>query len=298
MKGWMSFFFAVLLALLNRAPADRTFDVARIVVAPAETLSVTHQGTGKAVVFIPGMLGGAFSFRKVAQQLSADGGRVLIIDPLGTGGSSRPSRANYSMQAQAVRVAAVLDSMGIEQALVVGHSAGVPVALRLALLRPALVSYVVAVSGNASEKYSASNVRMAVRLAPILRLFGGARKAEQRVISGLREHSVDQSWITSDVVASYTAPYRNDLGGSLRVLSAVASSKEPFRLLGRLSELRAPVLLLYGTGARKPSVKEDDLAAFQAALPQMRVDTLAGVGAMVQEERPDLLVAAIRAAAR
>lgn len=292
----MSFLFAVLIALTGPPPADRTFDVDRIVVAPAETLTVTHQGTGKAVVFIPGMLGGAFSFRKVAQQLSADGGRVMIIDPLGTGGSSRPSKANYSMQAQAARVAAVLDSMGVEHAVVVGHSAGVPVALRLALLRPELVSSVVAVSGSASEKFAASNVRLAVRLAPILKLFGGARQAEKRVISGLREHSVDASWITSDVVASYTAPYRSDLTGTLRVLNAVATSKEPFPLLARLSEVRAPVVLLYATGARKPSIDADQLAAFQAALPQMRVDTLAGVGAMVQEERPDLLTAAIRAA--
>lgn len=290
--------FAALLSLFAFLHTAKEPDVSMIVVAPAETLSVTHRGTGTAVVIIPGMLGGAYSFRKVTAELSESYGRVLVIDPLGTGGSSRPRDANYSMQSQAVRIAAVLDSMDIKRAVVVGHTAGVPIALRLALLRPQLVSGVVAINGNASEKFEAGNVRMAVRLAPIIKLFGGKKKAEKRVVGGMKEHSADTTWITPDVVASYTEPYRKDLTGTLRVLDAVSRSKEPWPLLPKLGELRAPVTLLIGSGAPKQLGKPEDLAAFRAALPSMRVDSIGNAGAFVQEERPGVLVAAIRSVAR
>ena len=290
----MRFFTAVLLALFHRGPIDPATDIMHIVVAPAETLSVSTTGTGTPIVIIPGMLGGAFGFRKVTAALSSEDDRVLVINTLGTGGSSRPHDADYSMQAQAVRVAAALDSLGIEKALVVGHAAGAPVAFRLALLRPELVSGIVAVNGSASEKFSTGGIRMAVRLAPILRFFGGQKKAGQRVTAGLRENSADASWVTSDVVNAYTASYRKDLTGTLRVPKMVATAKEPWTLLPRLAELRVPVLLVVGTGAKKPAVKPDEVLALRAALPQMRVDTLAAVGHFVQEERPDLLVRAIR----
>jgi pimeloyl-ACP methyl ester carboxylesterase len=167
--------------------------------------------------------------------------------------------------------------------------------LRLALLRPQLVSGVVAINGSASEKFEAGNIRMAVRLAPIIKLFGGRKKAEKRVVGGMKEHSADTTWITPDVVAAYTAPFRNDLTGTLRVLDVVSRSKEPWPLLPRLGELRAPVTLLIGSGATKPLGKPEDVVAFRAALPALRVDSIASAGAFVQEERPDLLIAAIKA---
>ncbi|HEX6560367.1 MAG TPA: alpha/beta fold hydrolase [Longimicrobiales bacterium] len=289
----MKLLAAILFCLFNRAPAP--VSVHRVVVAPAETLSVTATGAGTPVVVIPGMLGGSFGFRKVTAELNAQGDRVIIIDPLGTGGSSRPDKANYSMEAQAARVAAAMDSLQIGRALVVGHAAGAPIALRLALLRPELVSGIVSVNGSASEHFSSGRMRMALRLAPVLKLFGGQQRAQQHVVNGLRESSADAAWVTDDVVAEYTAPYKTDFNGTLRVLKAVAFSKEPWPLLPRLQQLHVPVVLVLGTGSAKPAVKPDEVEAMRAALPTLRIDSVANAGAFVQEEQPDLLVRAIRA---
>lgn len=265
----------------------------RVVVAPAETLAVTVSGAGTPVVIIPGLLGGAFGFRKVVAEMSAAHERVLIIDPLGTGESSHPRDANYSMQAQAERVASVMDSLNIPSAAIVGHGAGVPIALRLALMRPAMATSILALNGNASEKFGSGPLRLALKLGPLLKLWGKQR-AQNRVVTELHEESADSAWITSDVVTSYTAAYRNDFGGMMRVLKAVSNAREPWPLLPRLSELHVPVMLMVGTGASKPGVKPEDMVAMHAAMPAMRVDTITGVGLWVQEERPDAVVRAIR----
>lgn len=288
----MTFLALVMLFLLNRAPHPAA-TVMRVMVAPAETLAVTATGTGSPIVIIPGLLGGAFAFRKVTAELDSTHERVLIVDPLGTGGSSHPRDANYSMQSQAERVASVLDSLGIKHAALVGHGAGVPIALRLALLRPELVSSMVSVNGNATEKFGSGPLRIALKLGPLLKLLGKTR-ATNHVIAELHQESADSAWITNDVVAVYTAPYKTDFGAMMRVLKSLSNSHEPWPLLPRLKDLHMPVLMLVGTGATKPGVKAEDLAAMRVALPAMRVDSLAGVGLWVQEERPDLLVRAIR----
>jgi pimeloyl-ACP methyl ester carboxylesterase len=290
----MSLLFSLFVALLHRAPADPALTVMHVVVAPAETLAVTTTGTGTPVVIIPGLLGGAFGFRKVTAQMNALHERVIIVDPLGTGGSSRPRDANYSMQAQAVRVAAALDSIGVRHAVIVGQAAGVPVAFRLALHRPDLVKSILAIGGDTGEKFSAGGLRMAVRLAPIIKLFGGEKKAKTHVVNGLRSASADSSWITTDVVAAYTAPYKQDFSTTLRILKNVMTAPEPWPLTPRLTGVRVPVVLLDPLAGEKRAIKPDELAAMKTAMPQMRVEALPNVGHFVQEERPDLVVAAIR----
>src|SRR5437667_9712905 len=96
-------------------------------------------GTGRPVAVIPGLFGAAFTFRKVLPLLVARGFRPIVIEPLGTGFSSRPAKADYSLDAQARRLAAVLDSLGSGPLLVLAHSLGAAMAFLLALDRPELV---------------------------------------------------------------------------------------------------------------------------------------------------------------
>lgn len=290
----MSLLIALFVALLHRAPADPAMTVMHVVVAPAETMAVTTTGTGTPVVIIPGLLGGAFGFRKVSAQMNALHERVIIIDPLGTGASSRPREADYSMQAQAVRVAAALDSIGVRHAVIVGQAAGVPVAFRLALHRPDLVKSILVIGGDANERFSAGGLRMAVRLAPIIKLFGGEKKAKSHVVNGLRSASADSSWVTNDVVAAYTAPYKQDFTTTLRILKSVMTAPEPWPLMPRLAGIHVPVVLLDPLAGEKRAIKPEDVATMKSELPQMRVESLPNVGHFVQEERPDLVVAAIR----
>jgi pimeloyl-ACP methyl ester carboxylesterase len=65
--------------------------------------------------------------------------RLLAPDRIGFGGSER-GRAEGSLAAQAASLAAVLDAEAGPPAVVVGHSLGGPIAVRLAVDRPDLVA--------------------------------------------------------------------------------------------------------------------------------------------------------------
>jgi pimeloyl-ACP methyl ester carboxylesterase len=71
--------------------------------------------------------------------------RLLAPDRLGFGGSAR-GKAEPSLARQAAALAAVLDAEPGEPAVVVGHSLGGPIAIRLAVDRPELVAALVMVA--------------------------------------------------------------------------------------------------------------------------------------------------------
>jgi pimeloyl-ACP methyl ester carboxylesterase len=65
--------------------------------------------------------------------------RVIRVDLLGRGSPASPAD-RYDIRAQAGRVCAVLDSLGVSQVTVVGHSSGCTVATALAEQRPGAVA--------------------------------------------------------------------------------------------------------------------------------------------------------------
>src|SRR5262245_33400528 len=123
----------------------------RVVLAPGESLHVELSGEGEPVILIPGLFGTAYAFRHVAPLLNAAGFHTIVIEPLGSGGSSRPDRVDYSAGAQASRVAAVLDSLGVQGGLVIAHSAAASVAFRLAFRRPDLVAGTLSLESGPAE---------------------------------------------------------------------------------------------------------------------------------------------------
>src|SRR5918997_520164 len=129
----------LLLSLALLATPVDSIAVRDIQVAKGETLRTTTIGTGRPIVLIPGIFGGAYSYRKITGPLVAQGFRAIVVEPLGYGSSSHPKNADYSFGAQTERVARTLEQMGIKQALVVAQSTGAAIAFRLALQRPDLV---------------------------------------------------------------------------------------------------------------------------------------------------------------
>ena len=66
--------------------------------------------------------------------------RVIRIDLLGHGRSAKPAGARYEVPEQGRRAGVALDRLGVERAIVVGHSSGGTVATALAEQRPDLVT--------------------------------------------------------------------------------------------------------------------------------------------------------------
>jgi len=247
---------ALLGPLLAPAPAATGL----VPIRADELLRVEVAGRGPTLVLIPGLMGSAYGFRKVVGPLRDAGYRVAVIEPLGIGGSSRPKDADYSLTAQADRVAAVLQTLDAGPAVVVAHSVGASIAMRL---------------------------------APLLRLFGGAGRIRGHVRSTLIERSANPDWVTDEVVDGYMAGPSRDLGATLRAYGRMASAREPEALAPHLSSIRCPVRLVIGTATREGGISEAEIDQLRRSLPSFAIDAVPDAGHFVFEEKPRAVVAAV-----
>jgi len=265
-----------------------------VVVAPAETMHVeAWAGTGRPVAVVPGLFGASFTFRKVVPLLAAQGFRPIIIEPLGTGFSSRPPKADYSLAAQAHRLAAVLDSLHSGPVLVLAHSLGAAIAFRLAIDRPDLVSGIVSLEGGPTEEATTPTFRSAMRYLPWVKLLGGISLVRRKIRGMLLDSSGDRSWVTDGVIMGYTLGEARDFDATLKTFLAMSRSREPAKLAPRLGDIACPVTLLVGTAPHDGDVPPQEVALMRKALLSFAVDSELGAGHYLQEERPAAVVTAV-----
>lgn len=74
--------------------------------------------------------------------------RSILIDFLGYGYSDRPTDYSYSMEEQAKTVASLLESLGLKNNVLIGHSMGGSIAILLAHSRSDLISRLIIAEGN------------------------------------------------------------------------------------------------------------------------------------------------------
>src|SRR5438067_13705138 len=258
-----------------------------------ESLAVATAGAGEPVVLIPGLFGSEFGFRKLVPLLNAAGYRTIVIEPLGVGSSGRPAHANYSLTAQADRIAAVLDSLGVRRALVVAHSIGGSEAFRLAYRRPDLVRALLSIEGGPTERAITPAFKRALRLAPWIKLLGGIRLIRRKIRGMLMDSAGDASWVTDSVVLGYTAAAGRDLDATLKAYLAMANAREPELLAPHLPQVRCPVRLMVGGARHDGDVGAREVQLLERTLPAFVLDSVPAVGHFIQEEEPGAVLAAV-----
>ncbi|HUF49754.1 MAG TPA: alpha/beta fold hydrolase [Longimicrobiales bacterium] len=287
--------FGVALWCTGVVPLTAQGTARRFALSETDTLAVTDSGAGPAVVLVPGLLGGAFGFRRVTAALAADGYRTIVIEPLGIGASSRPGGSDYSLEAQAVRIARVLEELHVDSAIFVCHSVAGSMCYRLALRAPAAVRAIVAINAGPDEHAAtAAGLRFALRFAPLIRVIGGAGTARRRLRAGLIEGSADPAWVTAEVVEAYTRPF-GDMDSALRALRGMAAARDTAPLAPRLGGIRACVLLLVGAGSERGTTSAADIDLLTRSIPDITVQRIGGAGQYIQEERPAAIIDAVAA---
>jgi pimeloyl-ACP methyl ester carboxylesterase len=268
-----------------------------IVVAPAESLHITMVGpeSGPTVVIVPGLVSPAYAFRHVLPPLAQAGVRAVVIEPLGVGASSRPSNGDYSHSAQAHRVAAVMDSLHLTQAVTMAHAVGAPIALRLALARPELVHRLLLVEEGPVESAAVPGVKSALKFAFFIRIFAGRGRVKKELRKGLIASSGDTTWVTDAVIEGYTRGPAGDIGAVLRALKGMQNSPEPDSLTPRLGQLQIPVRLLLGGAPHKSGISANRLRALEEHVHSFSMQTVIGAGLHIHEEQPEVIVREILA---
>ena len=111
------------------------------------TMHVAEQGEGPLILLLHGFPESWYSWRHQLPALAAAGYRVVAPDQRGYGTTDRPAEVDqYTIMHLVGDVVGLIDALGEQQAVVVGHDWGAVVAWNAALLRPDVVRGVVGVS--------------------------------------------------------------------------------------------------------------------------------------------------------
>ncbi|RKZ16454.1 hypothetical protein DRQ50_06085 [bacterium] len=280
----------LLLALLMAVATPQLVEV-----TPVEHLSVLDQGPpgGPPVVMIPGLSGCNYGFRKLMPLMHAEGLRTIAIEPLSIGLSDRTPEADYTLAAQAGRIATVLDQLAIEGAVIVSHGVATSMALRLALARPELVAGIVSVEGGANESASTPTVQRSLRLAKIVARMGGTRFLRDRYEDDLVKSSGDATWVDKRTVRNYFRGPGRDVQGTLNAFLAMSKQSEPAPLLPRLKDITIPVLVLWGNAEHEGAMDPEEKAMLTTELPQVELRVVPGAGHFIFEEQPQAVADAV-----
>lgn len=267
---------------------------APIAVAPAESLHVTVAGDGPTIVLLPGLLGSAYGYRLLTPRLNEEGFRTVVIEPLGVGRSSRPEGSDYSLGAQAHRIAAVLRRDAQAPVLVVAHGLSASMAYRLALAEPGLVRGIVSIEGGAAETAASPGLSTVMNFAPFLKAVAGEGLVRGRLKSSLKKASGDPDWVTDAVLEGYARPLLVDFGATAAAYRAMADSRESEPLGPRLPQLRIPIEMLLGGAPHDYGVPVEEVARLRASAPDFRSVAVPGAGHYIHEENPAAVVTAVR----
>jgi pimeloyl-ACP methyl ester carboxylesterase len=265
---------------VQRYPAGTPFRALYRIV-DGTRLRMIDSGNGTPVVLIHGIGASMYGWRQTLPPLVAAGYRVVAFDNRGFGFSDKP--AHGYRNAEYVRlVVALLDSLGISSAVLVGHSMGGAIAAEVAIAHPDRVRGLVLID---AAGYS-------VRWPGVLKIarwpFIGAVATtfRGRWITGriLRSTFADPSKVTEADVDQYYAPVPDPNFG--RALRGVLREFR-FDSLGggRLARAQAPTLILWGDSDRWISV--GDGTRFARELPRSEFILVARTGHDAPEESPD-----------
>jgi len=274
----------------------------RVVQCGKYRLRVTSWGTGGPphAIVLPGMSADGRALAPQIRALRREMGSVHVIDLPGfvLGPALAPSDASFTQLGGYVAKAA--DELGIERAVVLGHSLGGGVALYLAIDRPDLVDSLVLVAPAALGRslhwiyklyciplIGRALMRPQARMGkPFVRRFlvGSRRRVDQHFVDMLVRHG---SAARDRALSARAICWANQprIWRKVSLFFVPGGEQIGFALGERLKRLAGlPTLVLWGSEDRVICVR--DAASIHHANPEARVHIVRGYGHMLPLEAP------------
>jgi magnesium chelatase accessory protein len=246
--------------------------------------------SGPYIVLLHGAGGATHSWRGLMPDLARDH-RVVAIDLPGQGFSAAGGRARLGLNGMAEDIASLLAQEGIVPDVLIGHSAGGALALRMAQTRPPRA--VVLING-ALGKFPGMAGWLFPAMAKLLSLnpLSAAVFARTAGNGGARRLIASTgSKLTDEGLALYQALIsdRAHVDGTL----AMMAQWQLDPLLRALPKIETPVLLI--TGGRDATVPPEVSDKAARALPHAERADLPTLGHLAHEEAPAEVATLIRA---
>lgn len=251
-----------------------------------EQVHILSRGTrGPVILMIHGASANANEFTKTLAPRLEDSHRVLIADRPGHGYSQRPKNA-HTLEVQARQMATALEALAPdEKAVIVGHSFGGAVALRLALDYPERVEALVLLAPvshdwgtDATAWYSKTAARpvlgpLFAQLVPLV----GPKQLEDGVAGVFHPEPAPETYIEDSAAKLLFRPsnFRANALDVVHLRGELAAQQS------RYNELEMPITLYSG---QRDTVIKPELHAGKLAhqVPQLEIVDLPNGGHMPQ----------------
>jgi pimeloyl-ACP methyl ester carboxylesterase len=264
----------------------------------APRIAYTDTGNGpETIVLIHGLATNAGYFRYNVPALARHY-RVIAVDLPGYGRSDKSKEFPYTLTFYAASVARLIEELGIQPAIVGGHSMGGQIAMILALQRPELVSRLVLIDPAGIESFRAGEGEWLRNALTIKGITDVPEDGIRRNLSqNFNEWRAEWEWMVEERVRLAKAPEFAQFANAV-VKSVGAMLDEPTS--DRLGDIHQPVLIVYGEQdglipnpylhpGRAAGVFEPAAAKF----PNARVVAIPGAGHMSHVEQPARVNASI-----
>ena len=237
-------------------------------------LAYTLCGRGAGVVFLHGWMCDRTFWQRQWRELAGRNFRCLAVDFRGHGDSETPA-GGYSIEQLADDVSAMMTTLGIGPAVIVGHSMGGMVAQHFCLERPQQTAALVLAATIASD---AEDRLISKRIAADTSRMGFARAFDRHF----------DAWFAPGAPESIRAWVKRRMRSTPDELGLeLVSAYGRFDLTGRLGEIRRPTLVI-GTRAddSAPPVQSRRLAEL---IPGARLALIDDCGHFPMLEKPESL---------
>src|SRR5215210_5839398 len=292
---------AALYTAKQTRDAERKYPpIGRFLQVDGVRLHYIEQGQGEPLVLIHGngTLIQDFTINGLVDGLS-DRYRVIVIERPGYGYSDRP-RWLWTPRAHATLYEHALHQLGVEQAIVLGHSWGTMVAVSLALQAPSLVRSLVLLSGY---YFPTARLDVALFSPPAIPVIGDAMRYTVSPLLGrlLLPRLIAKMFEPAPVPEHFDRLFPKAL--MLRPIQLRASAEDAalmtpavMELEQHYRELKLPVVILTGGDDQIADVDRQSRRLHEE-IPQSELTVLPGLGHMVHHLAPDAVIKAIDRAA-
>ena len=258
-------------------------------------IHVKKKGQGVPVfVLLHGMAASLYSWHAVMEPFSQLG-TFIAFDRPGFGLSEHPltwqGHNPYSPAAQVDLVVGLLDHFGVEQAILVGNSAGGTVSMQAALAYPERISALILVDPAVYIGSRVPHWLHSLLATPQMRHLGPliTRQILNRGQELIRLAWHDPTQLPLEMLEYYRKPFQVENWD--KALWEFTLASRPTDLAERLKELILPVLVITGDDDR--IVPTADSIRLAGELPNASLEVIAHAGHLPHEEKPQVFMEAV-----
>lgn len=252
---------------------------------PEGIVNVGTIGQGPDLILIHGTPWSSYSWRKVIAAFSGTH-RVLFFDLLGFGGSRKSVAQDVGLAVQARVLKQLVQRFEIHSPVIVGHDIGGGIALRAHVLenvecrRMVLIDPVILKPwGSPFFSHVKRHATAFWEMPDVIHEAIIRRYIQTALITPLPQEIMDklvEPWLGADGKAGFYQQIR------------CANEEDTEEVVAQLGTITRPVHILWGD--QDPWVPVDRAEKLRDRIPGSEVTLLPGVGHLVQEEAPSLLV--------